>query len=132
MNKLILAAGLLSCLTLGVHVFAGGPEIHHTLLALADSFPHVLRTFISVMWHAITVILALNSAALLVAARRRPSQEALVWFVCCQYVAFAVLFVFYGVYQLDSLLLMPQWIVFALISGLALTGLYASPGRLQP
>jgi hypothetical protein len=131
MNKWILAAGLLSFITLGVHVFAGGPEVHDTMLGLAGAFPPMLRTFISVMWHAITVTLAINSAALLLAARYFPLRKALVWFVCCQYMAFAALFVFYDLYQLDSLLLLPQWIVFILISGLAAAGLRTSPETLR-
>jgi hypothetical protein len=132
MNKWILAAGTLSALTLAVHVFAGGPEVHVAMLALAGAFPDVLKTFISVMWHAITVILAIDSAALLLAMRYSPSQKALVWFVCAQYVAFAALFVFYGAFGLGSLLIMPQWIVFLLIPGLAIAGLRASPERPQP
>lgn len=131
MNKWILAAGTLSALTLAVHVFAGGPDVHDAMLVLAGAFPDVLKTFISVMWHAVTLILAINSAALLLAMRQSPSQKALVWFVCCQYLAFAALFVLYGALQLGSLLLLPQWIVFVLISGLAITGLRASPERLQ-
>ncbi len=129
MNKWILAAGSLSVLTLAVHVFAGGPEVHDPMLALAGAFPDVLKTFISLMWHAITITLAIDSAALLLATRYSPSQKALVWFVCCQYGAFAALFVFYGAFHLGSLLLMPQWIVFLLISGLALAGLRASPEK---
>lgn len=127
MNKRILTAGLLSFLTLGAHVFAGGPEVHDTMLALAGAFPPMLRTFVSVMWHAITVTLAINSAALLLAARYSPLRKALVWFVCSQYMGFAALFVFYDLYQLGSLLQLPQWIVFILISGLAAAGLRAPP-----
>ncbi len=132
MNKWILAAGTLSALTLAVHVFAGGPDVHNPMLALAGAFPDVLKTFISVMWHAVTVILAIDSVALLLATRYSRPQKALVWLVCCQYVAFAALFVFYGAFHLGSLLLMPQWIVFLLISGLAIAGLRASPERPQP
>jgi hypothetical protein len=131
MNKWILAAGLLSFLTLGVHIFAGGPEVHDTMLELAGAFPPMLQTFISVMWHAITVTLALNSATLLIAARYYPLRKALVLFVCSQYMGFAALFVFYDLYQLGSLLLLPQWIIFVLISGLAAAGLRASPEGLR-
>jgi hypothetical protein len=125
MNKWITAAGLLSLLTVGIHVFAGGPEVHDTMLALAGTFPPMLRAFVSVMWHAITLTLAINSAALLVAARYCSLRKALVWFVCGQYAAFAALFVFYDLQQLGSLLALPQWIVFVLISGLAAAGLRA-------
>jgi hypothetical protein len=130
MNKWVLAAGALSLITLGVHIFAGGPEVHDAMLALSTAFPSVLQAFISVMWHAITVILAINSVALLLAARYSPSQKTLVWFVVSQYIAFAALAIFYGVLRLGSILIMPQWIAFVLISGLAIAGLRTSPNKL--
>ena len=130
MNKWVLAAGALSLITLGVHIFAGGPEVHDAMLSLSTAFPSALQAFISVMWHAITVILAINSVALLLAARYSPSQKALVWFVSSQYIAFAALAVFYGVLRLGSILIMPQWIAFVLISGLAIAGLRTSPNKL--
>ena len=131
MNKWVLAAGALSLITLGVHIFAGGPEVHDAMLALSTAFPSVLQAFISVMWHAITVIVAINSIALLLAARYSPSQKTLVWFVVSQYMAFAALIVFYGALRLGSILTMPQWIAFVLISGLATAGLRTSPSKLQ-
>jgi hypothetical protein len=100
------------------------------MLSLSTAFPSALQAFISVMWHAITVILAINSVALLLAARYSPSQKALVWFVASQYLAFAALIVFYGVLRLGSILLMPQWIAFVLMAGLAIAGLRTSPNKL--
>lgn len=126
MNKWILSAAVLSSLTFFVHVFAGGPEVHDPMLALAKSFPILLQAFVSVMWHAITVILAINSVALLIALRKPDLQNTIVLFVTSQYMAFAALIAFYGLVRLGSMLPMPQWIAFMLISGLAVAGLRRS------
>lgn len=126
MNKWIFSAGVLSSLTFFVHVFAGGPEIHDTLLTLGSHFPSMLQAFISVMWHAVSVILAINSVALLVAAWKPYIQHVLVGFVLCQYIAFVGLFILLGLTRLDSVLQMPQWILFVVISSVALPGLLKS------
>jgi hypothetical protein len=126
MNKWILSAGALSSLTFFVHIFAGGPEIHDTLLTLGSTFPSALQAFISVMWHAISVILAINSVALLVAVWRPHLQQSLVWLIVCQYITFAILILSYGLVRLGSALPMPQWIIFIAISALAITGLLRS------
>ena len=121
MNKLILSAAMLSVLTLFAHVFGGGPEIH--VPVLESSLSLELKAVLSVVWHAITAMLLINSVALFLAAKSQYSQKTLVLFVSVQYLAFAALFVFYGFTHLGTLLLMPQWSVFLLMPALAFAGL---------
>lgn len=120
MNLWILFSSILSFVTAAVHVFAGGPEVHDTLLA-AD-LPIILKTYVSVIWHATTAILVINSIALLTAAFRSDIRKAIIWIVVGQYVAYATLFFGYGLGYLGSLLATPQWSAFVLISALALIG----------
>jgi hypothetical protein len=120
MSKWMVAAAIVSLITLIVHVFAGGPEVHDALLA-AD-IPVILKTYVSVIWHASTAVLLVNSLALGVAAFREPIRRPVAWIVTLQYLAYAALFVVYPLANLGTLLEMPQWIVFIAISGLALMG----------
>jgi len=121
MNKLVLSAGMLSVLTLFAHVFAGGPEIH--VPVLESDLPLELKAIFSVVWHAVTAVLVINSAALFLAAGSKSIEKILVLFVSSQYLVFAALFVFYGITHLGTLLPMPQWSVFLLMPALALAGL---------
>jgi small-conductance mechanosensitive channel len=130
-NKWVLSATLLSLLTLGVHVFAGGTEIHEALLERASTFPDLLQTFISVMWHAITVVIAINSVVLFLAVYQSKSQTALAYVVIAQYLGYAALFAFYDLLNLGSLIAMPQWIVFTVISAMVLAGLYSQRKRVS-
>ena len=120
MNYWNAAAGVLSSVTLAVHLFAGGPEVHDPLLAAGPSV--ILQTYITVLWHAVSVILAINSLVLLAAARRTQMGPWPVWLVCAQYAAYAGLFIAYGSRNLGTLMETPQWIIFLLIAGLALCG----------
>lgn len=122
MNRWIVAASILSFVTAAVHVFAGGPEVHETLL-VAD-LPTLLKTYISVLWHATTAILVFDSVALLVAAGRTTARRPLLWIVAGQYVAYAALFIGYGLAYLGSVMETPQWIAFAGIVALALVGVW--------
>ena len=121
MNKILLAAAALSAATALLHVFGGGPEVHEPLLE--SGLSGLLAAFTSVLWHFVTVIVLANSAALCVAAIREDSRNALVVMVSGQYLAFAALFLIYGLMQLDSVMLMPQWLLFVAISGLAIAGM---------
>lgn len=125
MHRWILVAAGLSFLTAAVHVFAGGPEVHQALLAA--ELPKVLKTYISVLWHATTAVLVMNSAALVVAALRGEMRTPLVLIVAGQYAAYAILFLGYGLAYLGSAWEAPQWIAFALIAASALAGLKRRP-----
>ena len=56
-----LAAAALMAATFGLHVFGGGPEFHHPIQASSLDLP--LRAISAVLWHAVTVTLALQAAA---------------------------------------------------------------------
>lgn len=110
MNWTRLAAGLMG-LTLLLHVFGGGPEVHRPLQdALADP---TLAAFAAVLWHAVSVVLAVLAAGLWVlGARRDLAFEAVLSGI---QLGFAALFVAYGITRLGTVWDMQQWIIFLAI-----------------
>ena len=129
MNKPLFAAACFSVFTFGVHVFLGGPEIHEPLLASNAS--DLVRAVGSVVWHAISALLLLNSLALFYAARKPSMAKPLVILVVFQYLSFVALFTGYGLARFGSITVMPQWTGFLLMSALALWGIGASKSARQ-
>jgi hypothetical protein len=123
MNKPLVAAACLSIFTFGVHVFLGGPEIHEPLLASNAS--ELVRAVGSVVWHAVSALLFLNSLALFYASRKPSMAKPLVILVVFQYLSFVALFTFYGLARFGSVTVMPQWTGFLAMSALALWGIGA-------
>jgi hypothetical protein len=124
-NKLVAAAGVLS-LVLGVaHVFGGGVDVHDPLLS--SEIAPLLKGYVSVIWHSVTVAIFLCSGLLLIAAKRSDLGSLLAGIVIVYYGAFAGLFLFYGIARLGSVLLMPQWTAFLIIAALAAVGLTIAP-----
>lgn len=121
MSKPLFVASILSLLTCAVHVFLGGPEIHDALMA--SDAPDYARAVGSVVWHATSAILFINSLALIYGARNRTAARPLVWLVLAHYLAFAGLFLACGVVYFGSVLIMMQWVAFLAISLLALWGI---------
>lgn len=112
-----LAAALMA-LTFFIHVFAGGSEVHIPLqAALADQG---LAAFAVILWHAVTVVLAVLAVGLWVLSRRYDPAFEMV--LSAIQLGFAALFVFYGLTRLGSLMPMPQWIVFLAIPALTRFG----------
>jgi len=128
MNGWLLVAGVLSLVTTGIHLFAGGPEVHVPLLASSPS--PLLQTYVSLLWHATSAILLINSLALLFAAANGRYRVSLAGAVIAQYLAYAALFIGYGLAYLGSLWTTPQWVAFAVMAALAAIG--ARPGRRPP
>ena len=112
-----LAAALMG-LTFLLHVLSGGPEVHAPLQsALHDPF---LAAFAAVLWHAVSVVLAVLAGGLWVLAERRdPAWEAALSAI---QLGFAALFVFYGLTRLGTLVAMPQWLIFLAIPALTRFG----------
>lgn len=112
-----LSATLLA-LTFLIHVFAGGPEVHVPLQeALSDP---ALAAFAAVLWHAVTVVLALLTIGLWgLAGRHDPLLETVISGI---QLGFAGLFIFYGLAWLGTLWPMPQWIIFLTIPALTRFG----------
>lgn len=119
-NKWMSAAGCLMALTVLVHVFAGGPENYAPLRASDDALPEIARSVLSVVWHAITVILIGFAVTLFILVRRE--NAGLFWLVLSIQLGFAFLFLVYGIADFGSLWPMPQWIIFSGIPVLMLMG----------
>lgn len=120
MSRWLLAAGILSLATTGIHLFAGGPDVHVPLLASSPS--PLLQIYVSLLWHATSAVLLINSLALLFAAIDRRYRVPLAGAVILQYLAYAALFVGYGLAYLGSLWSTPQWVAFILMAGFAAIG----------
>jgi len=126
-NISILLAALLSFLTLGAHIFGGQPEI--MVPVFESELSNYLKTILMVIWHAVSAILIINSAALLFASLKNQHRLTIVNIISIQYLFWAALFIFYGIKNLGTLWTMPQWIAFILIPALALWGLKQNKKR---
>jgi hypothetical protein len=115
--SLKIAAGLM-VLTIGAHVFGGGPEYH---AAYQDVLPTAhLASMAAVLWHAVTVSLIVFACALIWLVRF-PSLPLAVAISAMQ-LGWAVLFLIYGLSMLGSPWPMPQWIIFIAVPLLTLYG----------
>lgn len=119
-NWLMVAAGLSALLFLA-HVLGGGKDVHKPMLESGMS--RLLKAYTSVIWHAISAILAIGTGALLWAAMGRGDGMAIV--VIVQYLVFVGLFLAYGIVRLKSIWVMPQWVAFLMISVVAGIGLWS-------
>ena len=111
MNKPILAAAALMFITLIAHVFGGGPEIID--IVTASTLPADVRALSSVVWHGITLMLALSVPALVYVAKH--PYPPLELFLSLWQLGMAALFIGYGWTKLQSLWITPQWTVFLLM-----------------
>ena len=111
------AAGFM-WLTVFIHVFGGGPEVHVPIQS--SELSPVVRGVGAVIWHAITWILILLAIAIGWLSRRENS--ALNAMVIATQLGFSVLFIFYGLTLLGTLWPMPQWIIFTGIPVLMIVG----------
>ncbi|TLP61490.1 hypothetical protein FEE96_14705 [Parasedimentitalea maritima] len=117
-NRSYAVAATLMGLTVGLHVFGGGPEIHDPIRASA--MPDVVRAVGSVLWHAVTWILILMAVALAWISYRQNS--ALFVMVIAIQAGFAALFLFYGWTLLGTVWEMGQWTIFSVIPAVMLLG----------
>ncbi len=111
-------AAALMAMTLGIHLFMGGPEVHEAMLA-GLQLPG-LRAFASVLWHAVSVNLLVFSVALAALALR--PNRALEATLAATQIGFAGLFLAYGAIVLGSVWPMPQWLIFLTIPALTRFG----------
>ncbi|MBU4529407.1 hypothetical protein [Hoeflea sp.] len=94
--------------TVAIHVFLGGPEVHDPMLAVVTDTK--LNAFVSVLWHAVTVVLITLTGGLAVLSFRRDlAMEAV---LSGLQIGFAALFIASGLIRLGNLTDMPQWIIF--------------------
>ena len=116
MDYLTLVAAGIMTLTVFVHVFMGGPEIMRPVHA--TQMPKVVAAVMDVIWHGITVTLAVIAAALFWLSWQ-PNAPLLITISAIQ-LGFAGLFLWYGLTRLGSLWPMPQWVVFLGVPALCL------------
>lgn len=131
MNIGYLLSGLGAALTFGLHVWGGGPEFLEPFLAnLTD--PR-LRAMSMVLWHAVSLGLALQAVAMLWLARN-PSRP-LGLFIAAGHLGWAGLFLIVGQTMLGTIWDFGQWTIFLVLAGLAFWGAtrpspITSPARL--
>lgn len=96
-----------------VHIFAGGADVHAPILT--SPLDPVLKGYVTVLWHGITAVLILNTAALALALRRNALRQVLCTVVAAQYAAFAALFIATSLIRFGNLWSLPPWTGFVLI-----------------
>jgi hypothetical protein len=123
MNLWLLAAGCAALLLDLVHIFLGGREIHRPMLA--SHWPEPAKAVWSVVWHAVTAVMALGGLALIAAAFLPSQAFALSVLPIGLFLSVAGLFIGYGLIRLGTVRILPQWVAFLAISVLAVIGLMA-------
>ena len=123
MNAWLLAAGIAALLLDLVHIFAGGHEIHRPMVAA--HWPEPAKAVWSVVWHAVTAVMAFGGVALIAAAFLPDHALALSVLPIALFLAFTGLFIVYGAMRLGTLRVLPQWAAFLFLSALGLIGLVA-------
>lgn len=108
---MLLAAALTAAICL-LHVFGGGPTIH--LPIQQSTLNPMVKGAAAVVWHMITVVIALSALALLWVAKRKNIQLELLVFAV--FLAFIVLFLFYSISVFGNVIALPQWLLFTLPS----------------
>jgi len=124
-NRSYATATVLMGLTVGLHIFGGGPEIHDPIRASA--MPDVVRAVGSVLWHAVTWMLILMAVALAWISYRQ--NTALFAMVLATQLGFSALFLFYGWTQLGTVWDMGQWTIFCTISAVMVLGYWLETRR---
>jgi hypothetical protein len=118
-----LAAAALMAATFGLHLFGGGPEFHQPIQASTLDLP--LRAVSAVLWHAVSITLALQAAALLWLAKH-PNRPMAILLTAIQ-IGYAGLFLFYGQTMLGTIWQLGQWTIFLALAALILWGAAGSP-----
>mgnify|MGYP000165061992 CR=1 FL=1 len=118
-NSWFLIAAVVMAATTLIHIFVGGPEVYVPLRQSA--MDDLVVSVMSVVWHAISVLLAIMAVGL--AWLWRNQNPAMAWFIAAIQIGFAVLFLCYGWIDLGTLWPMPQWIIFLVGPLLILCGL---------
>lgn len=113
-----LAAAVLMAATAWLHVVDGNTEFHTPIQASSLDLP--LRAISAVLWHFVTLMLALQAAALLWLARH-PDRAMAVLLAAIQ-IGFAGLFLFYGQTMLGTVWVLGQWTIFLVLAMLIIWG----------
>jgi hypothetical protein len=121
MNSWLLAASLATLACAAIHAFVGGRDVAAPIAA--SDLARVPRFTALYVWHMVTVVLVGMAAAFAAAAWSVAMRPAAV-FAAALAAAFALLNLALAARLRARLRELPQWILFALIAGLALPGLW--------
>jgi hypothetical protein len=119
----LLAAAAIMAATVFLHVIGGGAEFHAPLQALTLDLP--LRAISAVLWHMVTLLLILQTAALFWLARN--PNPALASLLASIQIGFAGLFLLYGQTMLGTVWILGQWTIFLALAALILWGQWGGP-----
>jgi hypothetical protein len=109
MNRSIALAALGMTGTLALHGISGEFTVHRPLLA--DAVSAEMDMYVSVLWHGITIMIALGTAALIYAALQKTPSKPLLWLIGGQTLGIGLMFVLYGIIRTHSLWVAPQWVI---------------------
>jgi hypothetical protein len=107
------AAGLMAATT-ALHVIGGGAEFHAPIQSALHDLP--LRAISGVLWHFVTLMLAVQAIALVWLARH--AERGLAALLVAIQIGFAGLFLFYGQTMLGTVWALAQWTIFLVLAGL--------------
>lgn len=120
MKYLMLGAAGIMGLTTGVHLFARTRDIMTPIMDAGSLHP-VIRSVALVVWHMVTLILALCTIALVYLARSE--NLALTYFILALQIGFALIFLAINIATFGALFTMPQWTAFAITAALMIASM---------
>ncbi len=124
-SRLLLAAAAVMAFSTLLHLFAGGAEIYDPVRASTlDAIP---RSVMSVVWHMVSVMLAVMAVALYWCAGHRNSALELT--VLALQIGTVALFLGYTLVDFRALFALPQWTLFLATAGLIIAAKPLSAGR---
>ena len=111
MNYFMWGASALMGLTTGVHLFLGTGEIMTPILSSETLHPVVQSTTL-VVWHMVTLVLAVSTVAMAYLAKQ--PNKALALFIMTLHFGFAAIFLYVTLTMFGALFTLPQWSAFLL------------------
>lgn len=111
MSYFMWSAAAVMGLTTGVHLLAGTSDIMTPILN-AEVIDPVISGVALVVWHMVSLMLALSTIAIIYLARVQ--NHALLILVASLQLGFALIFLLYNLTLFSALFAMPQWTAFLL------------------
>ena len=115
-NVPTLIAGLLMGLTTVAHVWGGGMDVFRPIRALVPGAE--LTLYVKLLWHFVTAFLAISAIVLIWAARDIAGRGQASLVVLVMTAAMGGLFFVYGLTELGTVWIAPQWTVVVIIVAL--------------
>ncbi|WP_114390170.1 hypothetical protein [Notoacmeibacter marinus] len=114
-------AAILMGATFFIHLVAGGRQAVRPLLADSGTMPLDARMTLYYAWHVVSIWLAFATLIFFLAAFR-PEFEAIAWANGVMAAAFGILAVVVTVLKRLPAAMLPQWVLFLPVAGLAIWG----------